>query len=47
MDNYVETVDFSDKPVPKFSTKSMFERKNLDEKLHNVIKDLTVKRNVM
>ena len=35
VDNYVEMVDFSDKPVQKFSTKSMFERENLVEKLQN------------
>lgn len=31
----METVDFSDKLVPKFSTKSMFERNILVEKLQN------------
>ena len=35
MDNYVEMVDFIDKLVQKFSTKSMFERLFLDEKLQN------------
>ena len=35
VDNFVEMVDFSDKPVQKFSTKSMFERENLVEKLQN------------
>lgn len=35
VDNFVEMVDFSDKPVQKFSTKSMFDWKNLVEKLQN------------
>ena len=47
VDNFVETVDFSDKLVQKFSTKSMFDRENLIEKLQNVIKDLDEKRSIM
>ena len=33
VDNFVEMVDLSDKLVQKFSTKSMFERIKLVEKL--------------
>jgi len=40
VDNFVETVDFFDKPVQKFSTKYMFERKILVEKLQNAMKGL-------
>lgn len=47
VDNFVEMVDFSDKLVQKFSTKSMFESKKLVEKLQNVIKDLDGKRIIM
>ena len=47
VDNFVEMVDFSDKLVQKFSTKSMFDRRNLVEKLQNVIKDLDGKVIIM
>ena len=37
VDNFVEMVDLTYKLVQKFSTKSMFERVNLVEKLQNAI----------
>ncbi len=47
VDNFVEMVDFSDKLVQKFSTKSMFEFGKMVEKLQNLIKDLEEKRLIM
>jgi len=47
VDNFVEMVDFSDKLVPKFSTKSMFDQKNLVEKLQNAKLCLVKRKHIM
>ena len=47
VDNYVDMVDFSHKLVQKFSTKSMFERVFLVEKLQKIRGSLKAEEDIM